>query len=106
MSVEGIKILVLDRGWVLVGRVSRHPELAFHWRVTDCRCIRLWGSERGLAQIAREGPTGQTKLDDPCDLSVPYRAVLQILDVEESKWESHLKSGASGGRQSGTTRAR
>lgn len=89
---EKIRIMVLDRGRVLVGRVSRHPELAFHWYVQGARVIRRWGTTRGLEQIANDGPTKDTVLDDPCDTDVPFRAVLEIKHVREEKWRSHLKN--------------
>lgn len=86
-----ICIMVLDRGHVLVGHVERHPDLAFHWLVKNARVIRRWGTERGLAQLANEGPTSHTQLDDPCDEAHPFRAVIRILDTKEGVWDKHLR---------------
>lgn len=91
MMTERIQILVCDRGFVLVGRVSVDEERAFHWRVRDCRCVRRWGTTNGLAQL-RTGPTENTVLDDMADESVPFRAVLRIINVEEAAWSSVLSS--------------
>ena len=86
---EEIRILMLDRGHVLVGRVSLHPDLAFHWRVTSARTIRQWGTTRGLAQLV-SGPTKDTVLDDPANETIGFRAVLRILDASADGWEKYL----------------
>ena len=90
MQVEGIRIMVLDRGRVKVGRLSYHPQLAFHWLLTDARIIRQWGTTEGLEQIANDGPTNGTKLDRACDCIIPFRAVIEILEANETKWKPHL----------------
>jgi hypothetical protein len=84
-----VAIIVADRGHVLVGRLSRHPDLAFHWRLEPGRIIRRWGTSEGLAQLAR-GPLESTVLDAPANVSVPFRAVLYILDAEAEGWLPHL----------------
>ncbi|MCC6419506.1 MAG: hypothetical protein IT429_14835 [Gemmataceae bacterium] len=85
---ERIAIAVMDRGHVWVGRVSLDPDLAFHWRMRG-RCIRQWGTSRGLAQL-RYGPTSSTVLDDLADIVVPFRALLFFVEVEEAAWSSAL----------------
>jgi hypothetical protein len=91
VTEKRIRIMVLDRGRVKVGLVEPHPELPFHWLIRSGRIIRRWGTTSGLEQIANGGPTPDTVLDDPCDTSCPYRAVLEILEVDQRKWEKHLK---------------
>lgn len=89
--MNGIKIMRLDRGIVKVGYLERHPELAFHWFLRHARIIRNWGTTEGLEQIAEDGPTPQTKLDRLSrGSSIPFRAVIEIIEVEENKWRSHL----------------
>jgi hypothetical protein len=96
MAAEGVRIVVLDRGRVKVGRLGKHPELAFHWLLRDARVIRRWGSSRGLEQIAASGPTVGTVLDDPCDTAIPFRAVVEILEsTSEEAWEKYLTAPAS-----------
>jgi hypothetical protein len=93
--VDGrIKILVLDRGHVLIGRIERHPDLAFHWRVSPSRIIRRWGTTQGLAELT-DGPLTDTRLDAIGSEAIPFRAVLRILDVSESKWIQHLEPSNS-----------
>lgn len=88
-EVEGCKIVVMDRGFVVVGMVLKHPELAFHWRISPSRTVRRWGTTNGLAELAN-GPLANTILDPVCHRTVPFRAVLDILDAKEDKWRKHL----------------
>ena len=87
--MEGIKILVLDRGFVLLARIMPHPTLAFHWRCEPARTIRVWGTTQGLTELVN-GPTDKTVLDPPANESHPFRAVLRIIDVEEKSWKKYL----------------
>ena len=93
------KIVVCDRGHVLVGVVDPHPSLAFHWLVSPGRAIRRWGTTEGLAQLSA-GPREQTKLDALGTFEVPWRAVLFFIIAEEEKWREYLRPGAA------TTRGR
>jgi hypothetical protein len=96
MSVK-IRILVLDRGHVIVGRCEDPESFGLWVKVKDGRVIRRWGAERGLAQL-RSGPTSQTVLDDLMpSVTLPVRALLYTIDdLEESKWESYLPNSAEG----------
>ena len=86
---ERIVLMVLDRGFVVVGRASIYDGLAFHWQLTPGRTVRQWGTTQGLSQL-RTGPTPQTILDPAVDRLVPFRSIIEILMVEEEKWEQHL----------------
>ena len=87
--MTGIRILVLDRGFVLVGKIQPHPDLAFHWLVSPCRTVRRWGTSKGLAELV-DGPKRETILDQVCTEEIPWRAVLKMMLVEEDKWLQHL----------------
>ncbi len=87
---DQIRIAVLDRGHVLVGRCPDPESVGLWLRITDARMIRRWGTTRGLAQL-QAGPTAETVLDDvmPC-VTLPIRALLYTIDCEESRWAPHL----------------
>ena len=90
---ESIRILVLDRGWVVVG-VCPHPSTVGMWLpVRGGRVIRRWGTTRGIEEIAAKGPLSNTVLDDPAvEQSVPVRAIIRVIEVEASKWAKHIKA--------------
>lgn len=85
-----IKILVLDRGFVVIALMKPHPTRAFWFRART-RTIRLWGTTNGLGQLAG-GPTGKTVLDDMVTENIPHRAILREIDVEAEPWKHHLSA--------------
>lgn len=89
--MTGVRTLlfVLDRGFVVVGRASLYPDLAFTWRLDPGRTVRRWGTTQGLAQL-KDGPTGDTMLDAPAARLVPFRSIIEILEVSEEAWAPHL----------------
>jgi hypothetical protein len=58
-----LAIAVMDRGWVFVGFITKLSNERI--RVDCCHNIHKWGTERGLGQIALDGPTQETLLY-PC----------------------------------------
>jgi len=77
------KIVVLDRGYVVVGNVEFDGNYVV---VTDCSTIRFWGTTRGLGEIAFGGPTEKTKLDAQPTTRVHELQVVQMIDCEVEKW--------------------
>lgn len=84
-TLAGFGIVVLDRGFVYVGSVCIDGDWCV---ISDARNIRYWGTERGLGQLALEGPTSKTKLDVVGTVRAPMRAVISVIDSEEKKWTS------------------
>lgn len=78
-----VAIVVCDRGFVLVGRVSIEDSYV---TITSCSNVRRWGTTKGLGQIASGGPTNDTILDPQPTTRVHELQVVQIIDCEESKW--------------------
>ncbi len=60
------EIVVCDRGFVLAGVVRPGPN-PLTIEIDRCQCVRRWGTTGGLGQLAREGPTSNTKLDHEGD---------------------------------------
>ena len=79
-----LKIVVLDKGFVYVGYFTDNGDTI---RIDNARCCRVWGTTRGLAQLANEGPSGSTKLDDMTTVIAPKHPLIHTLDCEESKWK-------------------
>ena len=85
---HGLCIAVLDRGFVYFGRCSITLSIAGgSWLIIkNARCVRRWGTERGLAQLAGEGLQPETALDDPCEVQAPMRALILLIPCAEDRW--------------------
>ncbi len=83
-----IKIVVLQRGWVLIGRMERENSTC---RLHNARVIRIWGTTKGLGELAAGGPTDKTVLDATNGV-VEFEALTVVLTIaaEESKWKNIL----------------
>jgi hypothetical protein len=58
--------------------------------MTDASVVRVWGTSRGLGQIAEGGPSRDTILDRIGKLEFDYLTVVFALDCVQDKWESEL----------------
>ena len=76
------QIVVLDRGFVYVGRVKWQYNI---WTITDAKCIRKWGTTKGLGELVN-GPTPETILDTVGTVHVPEHSLIHLIDVVESAW--------------------
>jgi hypothetical protein len=83
-----IRIVILQRGWVMVGRYSRNGD---DCQLTNARVIRNWGTTKGLGELAGEGPKKETKLD-PTNGLVEFHRLTEIATVKcnEEKWKSEI----------------
>ena len=56
-----IRIVILQRGWVMVGRYKRNDQYV---SLENAAVIRSWGTTKGLGELASNGPIkGKTTLD-------------------------------------------
>ena len=77
------RIVVLQRGWVVVGDVRHEGPYLI---VTDASVVRIWGTTKGLGEIAADGPTSKTVLD-PCGTVRAHElAVVMTIDCDAAKW--------------------
>lgn len=77
-------ILVLQRGWVVVGDLV--DDTAERVVMENASVIRRWGTTKGLGQLALEGPQTATVLD-PCGRVETDRLTIVFrLACEASKW--------------------
>jgi len=84
---SAVKIAVLQRGWVYVGKFSQK---GFACKLEDASSIRLWGTTRGLGELASQGPLSSTKLDKAGIVRFHELTVVNVIDVEDSKWLNKL----------------
>lgn len=84
---KDLRIVVLQRGWVLVGEFSQLKE---NCTLENAAVVRIWGTTKGLGQLAVEGPTSSTKLD-PCP-TVNFHELTAVftLDCKEEAWSGKL----------------
>lgn len=87
-SESDVKIVVLQRGWVMVGRFERSGN---DCKLFDASVIRVWGTTKGLGEIAADGPTKDTKLDK-CNglVEFDYLTVVATIECNKSKWDKSL----------------
>ena len=82
-----IKIVILQRGWIYIGRFERNGN--------DCKLhnaanIRIWGTTKGLPELVN-GPTSKTILDKSDGvIEFDYLTVVHTITVNQAKWASIL----------------
>lgn len=82
-----VKIVILQRGWVMVGYFERNGN---DCRLSKASVVRSWGTTKGLGEIAN-GPTSSTKLDK-CNglVEFDYLTVVAMVSCKESAWADKL----------------
>ena len=85
----GWSIVIADRGFVWVGKTSRVGE---HVYIMNGYNIREWGTQRGLGELAIEGPKSETVLDYVPAVVVPFKAVIAVIPADPEKWKDKIKN--------------
>lgn len=82
------KIVVLQRGWMLVGEMEKEGTTC---KLKNAAVIRSWGTTKGLGELAQNGPQPSTKLDK-CNGLVEFDVLTVVLSisVNEDKWKNAL----------------
>ena len=86
----GIRIVVLQRGWVAVGRFYQKGNKCW---LKDAATIRIWGTsgKAGLSYLADEGVTKDTILDKTKNIVRFHElTVVHMYDCNEAVWEKIL----------------
>jgi len=79
-----IRIVILHRGWVVVGRVFQS---GCEVKIKNGAVIRVWGTTGGLGELAEKGPLAYTKLDKQSTTMIVHEAaIIAQLEVLQSKW--------------------
>lgn len=82
-----IKIAILQRGWVFIGRFERKKN---DCKLTNAFNIRRWGTTRGLGEIAKNGVNCNTVLDPAGTIEFDYLTVVALISCSQEKWEAKL----------------
>lgn len=82
-----VRIVVLQRGWIAVGKVSQSGDQI---TISSASVIRRWGATNGLGEIATGGPTKETTLDKCPDIRAHVLTVVFQLDCNAEKWAKHV----------------
>ncbi len=82
-----IKIVVLERGFVYIGRVNeeRDPVITIH----GARSIIRWGTSQHLGELVG-GPLHKTKLGAPCTVQCRISQVIHMIEVNQNGWAKHI----------------
>jgi len=83
--IGDIKIVVLQRGWIYIGRFSRNGN---DCKLNNAYCIRTWGTTKGLQELVN-GATSLTKLDK-CEgvVEFDWLTVIHTITVKETAWSN------------------
>jgi hypothetical protein len=84
---SNIKIVVLQRGWVVIGRYSKKGETC---HLDNAYVIRTWGTSKGLGELALEGKKSSTKLDKAGSIVYHELTAVLTIDAKEQLWEKEL----------------
>jgi len=83
-----IKIVILQRGWVFVGR---YYENGNNCRLEDAKCIRKWGTTKGLGELALDGVKSDTILDDCPTVNFHKLTIVASINCEKNLWKKIIK---------------
>jgi hypothetical protein len=81
---RGTTIVVLQRGWVMVGDLII---IGDECELRDARVIRVWGTTKGLGEIALNGPTPKTVLDDAGHVYFHRLTTICEISCNQEKWK-------------------
>ena len=79
-----IRIVVLHRGWIVVGKYCREDDEVV---IRSAKVIRRWGTTKGLGEIASNGPTDKTVLDHCGVVRVHHLGVVFSMECNQEKWD-------------------
>ncbi len=82
-----IRIVILQRGWVMVGRFSQNGS---ECTLENASVVRIWGTTKGLGELAINGPLSGTKLDPCPTVKFHELTVIATINCVEEKWQSKL----------------
>lgn len=82
-----IKIVVLQRGWVMIGRYSKEGDTI---TLENAHVIRTWGTTKGLGELALEGKQSSTKLDKAGHVEFHVLTAVATINCDDKLWDKEL----------------
>lgn len=80
----GKYICILQRGWVFVGIFSKIGNDCY---LDNASVVRIWGTTKGLGEIAENGPIKDKTILDPCpQVRFHYGTLVACIKCNESNW--------------------
>jgi hypothetical protein len=80
---DEIRIVVLQRGWIFIGK---YYQSGSQCELRNAYCIRRWGTERGLGELAEEGKKESTLLDKTGNVKFHELTVVCSILCNKSQW--------------------
>ena len=87
MDEKKVRIVILQRGWVVVGVVTKETETVLE--LENASVIRRWGTSKGIGQLTL-GPTVDTKLDKCGTVTAHPLAVVMQIECSPEGWAKHV----------------
>ena len=85
-----IKIVVIERGFVYVGRVSNGDGCDGQCvTIHGARSLIRWGSSQHLGELVN-GPLENTKLGAACTVRVRESQIIHMIEVSQDAWKQHV----------------
>jgi hypothetical protein len=81
-----VRIVVLQRGWVVIGYYTEDGDEV---TVEQASVIRVWGTTKGLGELV-DGPTKNTVLDYAGVVRAHRGAVVLTIDADDYAWLGKL----------------
>lgn len=75
---------------VFFGYISEDDITKTSISVKKAKMAINWGTERGVMQLAKEGPTSESKISDDADIPALHKvtAIFHVTEKAEQKWIS------------------
>lgn len=83
-----IRIVVLQRGWVAVGKFFQHGDVC---ELRSASVIRRWGTNKGLGEIAAKGLLADTILDPAGTLRFHALSIVCQFDCAQERWDEKCR---------------
>lgn len=77
-QLSGRYIVISNRGNIVVGDLTQEGDML---HLTNASVIRRWGTTKGLGQLAMEGATNETVLDECGDFSCHLLTTCGLIKV-------------------------